>query len=185
MFPDKVVFNHKVRLDLMYLDGRQVLHIVDVGANFSAAQFLNSQGVNSVWNSFLTSWSTTYYGYPESILTDQGSVFFSSEWESACQSAPISLRHTGTESHNSLGSDETYHSMLRRIYKKFTLEFLDIPAEFRLALSIKAMNDNAGPEGYVPSLLVFGVLPRIPLVKKIIFKSGAKTEGCDGCGRGV
>jgi hypothetical protein len=34
--------------------------------------------------------------------------------------------------------------------------------ELRLALSVKAVNDCVGPEGLVPSLLVFGVMPRLP-----------------------
>jgi hypothetical protein len=32
----------------------------------------------------------------------------------------------------------------------------------RLALSVKAIIDICGPEGLVPSLLVFEVLPRLP-----------------------
>ena len=35
------------------------------------------------------------------------------------------------------------------------------PMEVVLALSNKAMNDTVGPEGLVPSLLAFGVIPRV------------------------
>jgi hypothetical protein len=42
------------------------------------------------------------------------------------------------------------------------MEYPSVTAELRLALSVKAMNDCVGPEGLVPSLLVFGVMPRLP-----------------------
>jgi hypothetical protein len=73
----------------------------------------------------------------------------------------IELRATGTESHNSLRQGETYHSILRHVYNKVSLTHPDLPSELMLALAVKAMNDTAGPHGLVPSLLLFGVLPRI------------------------
>jgi hypothetical protein len=159
--PAAIVFNHEIQLDLMYLHGKPVLHIVDVATTFSAANFLPAQDVSSVWNTFLTGWATLYIGFPECILADQGSVFMATHWKTACELSNIHLRHTGTESHNSLGSGERFHSPLRRIYEKISLEFPTIPEHVRLALSVKAMNDICGPEGLVPSLLVFGVLPRL------------------------
>lgn len=55
--------------------------------------------------------------------------------------------------------------MLRRIYNKVGMEHSNLSEEVRLALSVKAMNDTAGPGGYVPSFLVFGTMPRISEVK--------------------
>jgi Reverse transcriptase (RNA-dependent DNA polymerase) len=52
--------------------------------------------------------------------------------------------------------------MLRRIYNKVSLTHPDMPSQLRLALSVKAMNDTAGPNGLVPLLLLFGVIPRLP-----------------------
>jgi hypothetical protein len=111
-----------------------------------------------------TGWATLYIGFPECILADQGSVFMATNWETACELSKIHLRHTGTEIHNSLGSGERFHSPLRRIYEKISLECPTIPEHVRLALSVKAMNDICGPEGLVPSLLVFGVLRHLPRI---------------------
>ena len=99
--PASIVFNHEIQLDLMYLHGKPVLHIVDVATTFSAANFLPSQDVSSVWNTFLTGLATLYIGFPEGILADQGSVFMATHWKTACELSSIHLRHTGTESHNS------------------------------------------------------------------------------------
>jgi hypothetical protein len=160
--PAAIVFNHEIQLDLMYLRGKPVLHIVDVAKTFSTANFLLAQDVSSVWNTFLTGCATLYIGFPECILADQDFVFMATHWKTACELSNIHLRHTGTESQNSLGSGERFHSHIRRIYQKISLEFPTISKHVRLALSVKAINDICGPKGLVPSLLVFGVLPRLP-----------------------
>ena len=96
------------------------------------------------------------------MLVDQGSVFLSAEWRSACNLNGIELSATGIESHNSLASGETYHAYLRRCYDKVRKDFAHLGDELILAIAVKAVNDTAGPYGLVPSLLVFGMLPRIP-----------------------
>jgi hypothetical protein len=51
---------------------------------------------------------------------------------------------------------------LRRIYTNIRMDYPELDPNLVLRLSIKAMNDRMGPECLVPSLLVFGVLPRFP-----------------------
>jgi hypothetical protein len=59
-FPNDIVFNKELRLDLMTIDGRPVLHIVDSGTNFSAARFLPAQDTRTIWHTFLYAWVTIY-----------------------------------------------------------------------------------------------------------------------------
>lgn len=70
------------------------------------------------------------------------------------------------ESHNSLGVGEIYHSYLRRVYNKVRSENPTISEPHALQFAVKATNDTAGPSGLVPTLLVFGTLPRIPIAPK-------------------
>ena len=86
--------------------------------------------------------------------------YLSQDWKTACQNIKIDIKHTGTESYNSLGNGKTYHSFLRRIYNKAKNEHREIENELVLQIKIKVINDTAGPEGLVPTLLVFGVLFR-------------------------
>ena len=146
----------------MWLDGKPVLHIIDTGTNFSAARFLTAKDTATAWNTFLKACAHLYIGFPETMLVDQGTVFLSNEWEGACHSSQIELRTTGVRSHNSLGTGETYHAMLRRIFKKAKMHHPELTKELTLSLSVKAMNDTAGPDGLIPTLLVFGALPRVP-----------------------
>jgi hypothetical protein len=115
--PAEIVFNHEIQLDLMYLHGKPVFHIVDVATTFSAANFLSAQDVSSVLNTILTGWATLYIGFPECILAYQVSVSMATHWNTACDLSTIHLRHTGIEIHNSIGSGERFHSPLRRIFE--------------------------------------------------------------------
>ena len=141
-----------------------VLHIVDTGTKFQGAEFLTALDTTTVWNTFVKMCATTYTGFPDSMLTDQGSVFVSKEWEYNCELAEIDLRHTGTESHNSLGAGETYHALLRRVYMKTVKDHPTLSIDMCLALTVKAINSTVGPDGLCPQLLVFGVLPKLPKI---------------------
>lgn len=164
-----IKFNQRLLLDIVFLKDKKgknspVLHIIDEGTNFQAASFLPKSDVSTVWNTFLKIWATSYVGFPESMLTDQGSVFISKEWSFNCSEENITLKHTGTESHNSLGSGETYHAILRRIFSRTRSEFPNLPVDICLSLAIKAINSTVGPSGLCPQLLVFGIMPKIPQI---------------------
>jgi hypothetical protein len=74
----------------------------------------------------------------------------------------VHLRHTGIESHSSLVSGGQIHSKLRNIFNKVSSENPRLSRQLRLSIAVKALNDTAGPDGLVPSLLVLGTLPRPP-----------------------
>lgn len=160
--PDDVFFNKELRMDLMFVESKPILHIIDVGTTFNAAVFLVKQDANSVWNAFVRGWSRLYLGDPERILTDQGSVFRSEQFVKLCAEHEIVLEHTGTESHNSLGVGERYHEPLRKTYLKLRADYPRVPEDVLLQCAVFTINCTAGPEGLVPSLLVFGALPKLP-----------------------
>lgn len=74
---DEVLFNREVALDLMYLEGKALLHVVDIDTHFNSAQFLTGNTVEHVWDAFLTCWTTMYIGHPSKIRVDKGSAFTS------------------------------------------------------------------------------------------------------------
>ncbi len=162
--PNKVTFNYEVALDLMKITGIAILHVVDTQTNFSAATILRGESLEDVWYAFLDCWAAIYTGYPSKMKTDQGSVFTSPRWKQITDMTGIELQLSGVESHNSLGKGERYHAPLRRIFLKIKDHYPNLENELILKLAVKAMNDTMGPNGLVPSLLVFGVLPRFPAV---------------------
>lgn len=159
---DEVTFNREVALDLMWVEGKAVLHVVDIDTHFNNAIFLKGQSVEDVWEVFLSCWSTVYLGNPDKLKVDQGSAFTSVRWTKLCDKIGIEVVESGIEHHNALGSGERYHDPLRRIYKKIKLETPSMKSHISLRIAVKSIKDTLGPEGLVPSLLVFGCLPRFP-----------------------
>jgi len=68
----------------------------------------------------------------------------------------IVTRSVPIEAHNLVGMVERYYGPLRRIYYIITAELLDISKDIALQIAFKAINDSAGPNGLIPTLLVFG-----------------------------
>ena len=62
----EVKFGEEISMDLMFIEGKALLHIVDTATRFSSAIFLDSQGhnyrqsVNGIWVTFLEAWCTLY-----------------------------------------------------------------------------------------------------------------------------
>ena len=69
---ENVRFNSRVYIDIMYLDGRPVLHIVDESTRFSAARLLTKMTTDAVWEAIVMCWSSDYTGLPKCIMVDEG-----------------------------------------------------------------------------------------------------------------
>jgi len=56
---------------------------------------------------------------------------------------------------------ERYYSPLRRIYYIIITELPDINKDIALQMAFKVINNFVGPNGLIPTLLVFRAYPRI------------------------
>jgi hypothetical protein len=61
----------------------------------------------------------------------------------------------------SIGIVERYYAPLRQAFEIITEELSCVSKQFVLQIAIKAVNNIAGPDGLVPTLLVFGTYPRM------------------------
>lgn len=116
--PDKIVLDHEVSMDLLWLEDVPILHIVDTHANFQSATVLRSKKPIDIWFTFIECWATLYVGYPNVIRLDQEANFSSSLFKSLVAQTGIELRFLGTEPHNSIGVEERCHDPLRRTFRK-------------------------------------------------------------------
>jgi hypothetical protein len=165
--PGEVKFNREIRLDLMFLGKQEpVLHVVDSGTKFNADTFLNGESSAEIWNALFLCWSRVYCGDPQEISTDSGTAFCSEEFHNLFEYHDIIIRCTPIEQHNALGQGEQFHSSLRRTFNKVSLEYPNVPREVLLQLVVYALNTSANSHGLVPCLLVFGTLPRLPVVSE-------------------
>ncbi|CDF36991.1 unnamed protein product [Chondrus crispus] len=162
--PNTIVFNEEVALDLFWIEGNPILHVVDTRTNFQNVALLKGQSACYVWYAFVKAWSSVYVGYPNRMGADQGSVFTSKLWEDVTLMHGIELQMSGVESHNSLGVGERYHGPIRRIFRVLRTQYPQLDSEVSLRLVVKGANDTLGPDGHVPSKLVFGVEPVFPVL---------------------
>lgn len=77
--PDDIRFSQELLIDMLYFNNRPMLHVIDRGTPFSPAKYPRRAHPKTLWNMLVQAWSFLYVGHPESILTDQGSVFRSKE----------------------------------------------------------------------------------------------------------
>ena len=98
---ESIHFNSRVYLDIIYLDGKPVLHLMDEGTCFSATQFLESVCIPDIRESILFCWEKLYIGLPHEFMTDQDSQFKKTfaELESLHE---VSVEQTGIQPHNSM-----------------------------------------------------------------------------------
>ncbi|KHJ31224.1 hypothetical protein EV44_g3699 [Erysiphe necator] len=160
---DDVNFNYTIVIDIMYIEGKEVLHIVDEATRFQAARWLDNVTSKHVWDTLRQCWIDTYVGPPDYILHDAGKTFISREFVQNAAAMSTSTKSVPVEAHWSIGLVERYHQVLRRAYEIICeeLKTYTLSKEMRLQMAVKAVNDSAGPNGLVPTLLVFGTYPRM------------------------
>jgi hypothetical protein len=104
------------------------------------------------------------YRLPQYHAFGCGVHFVSPKWKRFTDLSKIKLVQSGVEAHNYLGVGERYHNPLRRVYHKVRKDFPSMSLGLALRLAVKAMNDTMGPYGLVPSLLVFVMVLRFPII---------------------
>lgn len=60
IFPDKVIFNYELAIDIMLIDEVPILHIADSHTHFQNAVVSRSRSVQESWNAFIECWATVY-----------------------------------------------------------------------------------------------------------------------------
>jgi hypothetical protein len=158
---DEINFNYNIIVDIMYISGAPLLHIVDEATRFCAGRWLQDISAKHTWDILRTCWIDTYLGPPDLITHDAGKNFISKEFKHYASELGTRTKAVPVESHNSIGMVERYHGPIRRAYQIIVTELPGIDKHMALQMAFKAINDTAGPEGLVPTLLVFGAYPRM------------------------
>ena len=158
---DSIDFNGSVFLDIMYINGQPVLHIIDEATKFQAARWLKDVSAATTWDTLKECWIDTYLGPPDRLTHDAGRNFASREFRQNAATTGININVVPVEAHWSVGIVERAHPMLRRAYEIIVNECPGISKNLAVQTAVKAINDTAGPDGLVPTLLVFGAYPRL------------------------
>ena len=69
------------------------------------------------------------------------------------------IKSVPVKAYNSISMVERYHSPLQHIYHIITSKILGINKDMALQIAFKAINNSAGLDGLIPTLLVFRAYP--------------------------
>jgi hypothetical protein len=171
-------FNYEIVIDVVRINNRNVLHVIDADTSFQAAEFLKSMSARDTWNALCKCWINTYQGPPDNIVHDPGTNFASEDFRNRAKIVGTECKQMPVETHWAVGKIERAHGPLRRTFNILRAELnSSTDDEDILQMAVKALNDTAGPNGLVPTLLVFGTYPRInsdsPLSPDIVQRAEA------------
>ena len=107
-----------------------------------------------------------YLRPPKIIIHDVGPQFTSVEFAETAREIGSTTKCVLVEAHHSIGMVERYHAPLRRAYDIITKELPKILRQHALQMAVKAINDTAGLDGIVPTLLVYGSYPQVSTREK-------------------
>lgn len=156
-------FNQVVYLDMMYIANKPLLHVVCEATRYQAARWLVGTTADDIWRAFRLCWCDVYIGPPDLVVHDAGTNIMAKAFQDHADLMHIETKPVPREAANSMTYVERYHAPLRRAYKIIEKEAPGMDREAVLQCAVKSVNDSVGPDGLVPTLLVYGALPRLGL----------------------
>lgn len=157
------LFNRAVLMALMKLENYSFLQIMFKDTLFSAAVFLEVESANDFWISLMYHWVTNYSGFPKAIHLDLRSKVDSDHWLHLLQATGIYRLDSWIETHNAIRAGNKYYDLLRRIFRKVLEDHSTLNLDDFFSLYFHAMNKIGGPDGLVLTILVFRVVPQVPI----------------------
>ena len=113
------MFNYEIEVDLTWIDGDPVLHIIDPGPRYSVAKFMMSESSEYEWDLIMEFWVAVFTEYPYITSHDQGTQFTAENFQVMCSQLGIVSKAIPAQSYNSLSLCKRYHSLIKRVYKNF------------------------------------------------------------------
>jgi hypothetical protein len=102
-----------------------------------------------------TCWINTYLRPSDLITHNAGKNFVSNEFKQYASVIGVGTKGVPVEAHNSISIVKRYHGPIRRAYQIIVSEIPELDKDIALQMAFKAINNSAGPDGLVPTLLVF------------------------------
>lgn len=156
---DSISFNHSIHCDVLIIAKTPVLHVVDESTRFRAANQLAKMTEEEPWKELKRCWINVYLGPPDIITHDAGSNFVARFFQQKTDLLHINCQEVPIEAANRMSLVERYHAPLRRAFITIRKEFPTFSFDDAVLAAVKSLNDSTGPDGIMPTLLVFGTMP--------------------------
>ena len=161
-FPLANEFNQVVAMDIKFIGGIPVLHMIDHATRYSMACRVKNKKPETIVDSVLNHW-IRIFGSPQYFLTDNGGEFVNSILLELCEKFNIELKTTAAESAWSNGLCERHNAVIGDNVAKVMAD-CKCTIEVAIAWAICAKNCLSSVYGFSPNQLVFGRNCNLPSV---------------------
>lgn len=158
--PLSTEFNETVAMDIKFIMGHPVLHLIDHVTRYSAACRLNNKKPESVIQAILSHW-IRIFGHPKYFLFDNGGEFDNKEMKELCEKFNIHIKTTAAESPWSNGLCERGNAILADMVLKISQDS-NCPLDLAIPWATSAKNALSNTYGFSPNQLVFGKNVNLP-----------------------
>jgi hypothetical protein len=95
-------------------------------------------------------------GPPDLITHDTRKNFVSNKFKQYASVIRVGTKGVLVKAHNSISIVKRYHGLIQCAYQIIVSEIPELDKNIALQMAFKVINDSAGPDGLVLTLLVFG-----------------------------
>jgi hypothetical protein len=107
-------------------------------------------------------WIDIYINFPNIIVINAGTNFINLKFVNSAKIIAIEIEEIPVKAHYFIGKIEKYHAFVKRAFEIITANLGNIiTPEHVLQMAVKAVSNTAGPNGLIPTFLMFGTFPRI------------------------
>ena len=173
-FPLATDFNEVVAMDIKFIDGVPILHLIDHATRYSMACRVRNKKPETIVECILNHWIRVF-GHPKFFLTDNGGEFVNDTLLELCEKFSVELKTTAAESAWSNGLVERHNAVIGDNVCKI---MSDIGCSMDIAIpwAVCAKNSLSSVYGFAPNQLVFGRNVNLPNVESD--KLSAQNESC-------
>ena len=153
-------FQDVVALDLKQLNGKIILHLIDLCTRLSAACIIPNKNKETVVKSIFRIW-VAVYGSPKKFLNDNGGEFANSDFIDMCEQLNVIPLTTPAESPWANGVVERHNQTLANMVHKI-MEDAKCDIQLALCWALNAKNSLQNVAGFSPFQLAIGCNLTLP-----------------------
>lgn len=161
-FPLATDFNETVAMDIKFINGEPVLHLIDHATRYSSGCRVRNKKPETIVQAILSHW-IRIFGCPKQFLSDNGGEFVNQEFLEMCEKFNIICKTTAAESAWSNGLCERHNAVIGDMVSKIIAES-QCSLDLAIPWAICAKNALSNVFGFAPNQLVFGGNISLPSV---------------------
>lgn len=156
-------FNRSQYIDMVFIDGKPVLHAVVEARNSQAAEQFSGMPAETHQRILRTCSIDDILEPPEVILNDLGNNFVAAVFQANTDMLQIRTKSVPVKSSNSTTIVVRFNFLIRRSQNIIWKEHSFVGKNEVPRMNVNEINDYAGPDGLFPMLVVFVALLRLGL----------------------